>query len=194
MMGSNFSIAVFGRPFWIASSTSFHCASRGAAKTTAVLKATMMRKLAQDHFIDVIMSESRVGRNDGLNAPGDSAGSSHEPAPLPACGQPLPALRGEGRERGANLVSASPLLTPPSWGEGIDQRHGGGVLDAPPFAVRPDPCLTGDFNRRNVAALQMLPRIRGTSNRWPTTAQRRVDFIPAGKTREALAIRTVGYP
>src|SRR2546426_7532764 len=70
MMGSNFSIAVFGRPFWIASSTSFHCAARGAAKTTAVLKATMMRKLAQDHFIDVIMSESRVGRNNGLNAPG----------------------------------------------------------------------------------------------------------------------------
>src|SRR5881396_3399346 len=28
----------------------------------------------------------------------------HEPAPLPACGHPLPAVRGEGRERGANLV------------------------------------------------------------------------------------------
>ena len=28
----------------------------------------------------------------------------HERAPLSACGHPLPALRGEGRERGANLV------------------------------------------------------------------------------------------
>src|SRR5947207_14792513 len=28
----------------------------------------------------------------------------HEPTPLPACGHPLPALRGEGRERGADLV------------------------------------------------------------------------------------------
>src|SRR5439155_23185122 len=68
----------------------------------------------------------------GPNACEKRKGAFHEPAPLPACGQPLPPCR----ERGANLVSASPLLTPPSWGEGIDQRHGGGVLDAPPFAVR----------------------------------------------------------
>src|SRR5439155_19118335 len=31
-------------------------------------------------------------------------GAFHEPSPYPACGHPLPALRGEGRERGANLV------------------------------------------------------------------------------------------
>src|SRR5438067_13824098 len=59
----------------------------------------------------------------GPNACEKRKGAFHEPAPLPACGQPLPPCR----ERGANLVSASPLLTPPSWGEGIDQRHGGGV-------------------------------------------------------------------
>src|SRR5437764_13731992 len=163
MMGSKFSIAVFGRPFWIASSTSFHCASRGAAKTMVVLEATMLRKLAQDHFIDFIMSESRVGRNNGLNAPGDNG---------------------------------IPYLTPPLWGEGIDQRHGWCQVCATfrPFAVRADPCLTGDFNRRNLAPLQMLPGIRGPSNRWPTTAQRRVDFIPAGKTREALTIERAVMP
>src|SRR5438093_11079554 len=33
-----------------------------------------------------------------------SGKSFHEPPPHPACGHPLPALRGEGRERGANLV------------------------------------------------------------------------------------------
>src|SRR5213080_4435901 len=32
------------------------------------------------------------------------ADALHEPSPLPAFGHPLPALRGEGRERGANLV------------------------------------------------------------------------------------------
>src|SRR5205823_13920423 len=33
-----------------------------------------------------------------------SGKSFHEPPPHPACGHPLPAWRGEGRERGANLV------------------------------------------------------------------------------------------
>ena len=33
MIGSSFSIAVLGSPFFIASSTSFHCVSREAAKT-----------------------------------------------------------------------------------------------------------------------------------------------------------------
>src|SRR5213082_2654490 len=58
----------------------------------------------------------------------------HEPTPLPACGHPLPALRGEGRERGADLVHGfdscekrkealhepppHPFPLPIRWGEG----------------------------------------------------------------------------
>src|SRR5438552_3578817 len=44
----------------------------------------------------------------GFNRPAN--GTSHEPTPLPACGHPLPALRGEGRERGDQKRFMAPTL------------------------------------------------------------------------------------
>src|SRR5947199_3522162 len=68
---------------------------------------------------------------------GGASGYHHRgspPLPLPARHE-----RGEGwggaGERGIELATQltgsplpHPLPTPPSWGEGIDQRHGGGVF------------------------------------------------------------------
>src|SRR5213083_2849624 len=68
-------------------------------------------------------------------------GAFHAPTPLPAFGHPLPAWRGEGRERGANLVHGpnacekrkgafhepplTPSLSPSEGGEGA-RRAGEG--------------------------------------------------------------------
>src|SRR5213082_3449772 len=70
----------------------------------------------------------------------------HEPTPLPACGHPLPALRGEGRERGANLVH----------GPNACEKRKGALHEPPPHHF-PLPIRWGEGGRRSGEGWFIVP-------------------------------------
>src|SRR5207237_1626497 len=72
--------------------------------------------------------------------------SSPRTAPLPAFGHPLPALRGEGRERGANLVH----------GPNACEKRKGALHEPPPHPF-PLPIRWGEGGRRSGEGWFMVP-------------------------------------
>src|SRR5437879_4712302 len=63
MIGSNFSIAVFGRPLLMASSTSFHSGSREAAKEYEQFMTIVTRTTERTLLIIRILSDWPIRRN-----------------------------------------------------------------------------------------------------------------------------------